>query len=231
MVIPRTVSGVARWTGWNGTTQGVKVVTVVSNPALRTSPAEWSRFAQVNNGSQDLIDAGFEKITKGMGGFCTGGGGLFAFAWFNAAGSGAPRCIPVNSDNINQNATIEINPYYSNGGGMLVNIYMYDGQKLTYYIDNGWGLGQSFGQIKYQEQIFDYVTGHEVWGSAWEESSYMENNTWYYQHRGADFLTYQLPPQMYWYIEPANGNAGGELHTCVYDSNVNDCVLGATPVR
>jgi hypothetical protein len=91
-----------------------------------------------------------------------------------------------------------MNPYVSNGGGMLIQAYQdvpggYVMQPQYWpYAD---GAPTSFSRIQYNEDLADTFTNHVVWGSPWLFSSYAHSDsTFYFQQRGPDFLTSANPP-------------------------------------
>lgn len=221
-------SGCASWQYWNGTTQGAKVQYQVSNPTLHnTSFAVFDRITQVY-GSGGAIHAGIEKILKGSGGYCPGGGGLFFFAFgydrYNDVVDNYCQAVP--SACVNQLVTTQISPFVSSGGGMEIQFYSSHCTTgfIPQYFPTSNGIPTSFGTMKYVEQIYDTVIGHDVWGVQWLGSSYMQNNTFQYQARGPDFLTARNPPQMYWLHDPAPGNGGGDMRSCDYDAGTS-CTL------
>ncbi len=131
------------------------------------------------------------------------------------------------NDDANLPMALQINPYVSNGGGMLVQIWGYSGDHHTVYIPYASGVAHSFASMGYQEQITDEVTGHEVWGVYEDQSQYVDSSgKFHFQFRPVDFLTAFNPPQMYWQIPPNNQNAGGQAISCDYESGTQ-CSFGS----
>ncbi len=216
---------------WNGTNSGMFVEFTVSNPTLNNSPALYERFAAVVNTSSNYkILVGIEKTKATTNGFCpVGGPWYFVAAYDDEIGYNNVLCKAVPSTDINTLSGFQISPYSSNGGGMDIYIWSYNtgGERLTEAIPL-FDTTQIYTQIRYQEQIFDDVVGHQVWGSHWQFSEYYDSHGTglHYQTRGPDAIWADDPPQMYWNPYPNSSNSGGTLNSCVYDGGAT-CNFGS----
>jgi hypothetical protein len=222
----------ASWEYWNGTTYGnyVTIFGGVSNPGLANTNGVFDEFI-ASDASGDLAHStvliGLEKINRGGYGYCTGGGGLFYFfVAFDSAGDEIDDiCKAVPSADINGTVSFQISPYVSNGGGMQA--YVWRPNNAGYYM---WGfpysLGapHSFSRNTMREQISDTITGHEVYGVAWENISWLNSNgVWSQQGRYGDGYKDANPPQFYWNPPPPNG----VMYSCVYGDHNYTCYLGS----
>jgi hypothetical protein len=207
----------------------------VSNPSVGTS-GTWDRFlaAYQNGGSlnKNSVIVGIEKIGKGGGGYCPGGGGLYYFmAAYDSYGDnilGAPYCSVVSAGDINQNVQLQVSPYSSNGGGMQAIIHRYNGTLVFQSYPYADGTPHSFSRNQHLEQIASVTwTGHLVWGVQWLYSQYYTGSQWQSQARGYDYQTVRGGvPNLYWYIVPVPDNSGGILYSCVYDYPYDPCYPG-----
>jgi|GEM_PF-3245976 len=228
---------------WQGTTYGGYFQNSgVSNPGLNNSVAIYDKYIQLTQDSRYdylSIEAGIEKATTPAG-FCQSSSGNLR--WFVVAFGDTQThiwkaCGNVLAADINQSWAIQINPYVSNGGGMLVQFlshtYPHGGALAPQYIPYSYGVAHSFKYENFKEVIFDTVKGHEVWGTTWTYTSYVDSGGgFHYQTRPVDgylgWFTGNMvpPPQWYWQYTPAPGNNGGQRISCVYDSTLNSCTVG-----
>lgn len=226
------------WTGWNGTTYGGYgyVGTTGVGVPLYKSDATLQRFLAVWGGTEGAdvnsnIHAG-EEVDQPATGLCNLSGNSKAayFFVYSTTTSGLPDqtfCWAMPNSDANHPMGIQINPYTSNGGGMLIHIYGYADPAHAAYISYASGIAHSFASMGYQEEITDNVSGHEVWGVYEEYSEYVDSGGgFHYQFRSVDFRTAFDPPQMYWTIPPNGQNSGGQAISCDYESG-SSCTFGS----
>lgn len=228
-------------TYFQGTTYGMQTHIIVSNPGINSGNSiyYWYRNAVLkHNTNSDQINSlvvGVGKSNAPVGNWCQSSKNylLLYVEGFDSSGThmytycdsaGLPSCM------INKGLWINVNPYVSNGGGMLiqaksdvVGCFTMTPQYWSYTR----GAPIDFSRINYEESIYNDFTGHNVWGSDWTQNSWVEGNgTYVTQTVGASFLTAGNPPQMRWYEEPYQDNIGGDLLSCVYDTGTT-CTSGS----
>ncbi len=226
------------WTGWDGTVYGAYGYVGTSGLGVKfnLNDATFQRFLAVWGGKQGAdvnsnIHVG-EEIDQPSTGICNLSHNYKAAYFFissttTSGGVDQDYCWSMPSGDANQLMGLQINPYVSNGGGMLVQIFGYTGDVHRAYIPYSSGIAHSFASTGYQEQILDNVVGHEVWGVHEEQSQWVDSSgNFHYQSRAVDFRTAFDPPQMYWTIVPNTQNAGGQAISCDYDSGAQ-CSFGS----
>lgn len=169
-----------------------------------------------------------EEVDQPYSGVCNGyypseAQYYYVQAW-NADNQSIERyCTPMDSANANEESIIQLAPYVSNGGGMQAQIWGYDNQHIVVNVPYANGALHTWASMGMQEEIFDNVSGHEVWGAyngAWE---YLRSDgTYAWQTRYQDILSKEDPPQMYWLSgDTAPELPGGKGITCDYDSGAS----------
>ena len=221
-------SGCNSYQWWNGGTSGVQLEYQISNPPLQNNLSFYSRGVSINDadsGGLANVQVGITKTKGSIPAQCNNDNLLYYYM-FADDDNGNPeglKCFTVPTSDINQFVEFQIGPYYSNGGGELVRIFSRGGT-INDFIPN---VPQAYGRITYQEQIYDKpINGHYEWGVQWLNNSYESNNTYYHQARPPDNLTQTKPVLMYWSPNPAPGNNGGIMYSCIYDNSNGPCVVG-----
>lgn len=190
---------------------------------------------RLGSGNPKIIVGIFKSVGGGFGNYCSGAGSGLKYGVYGYDSSGFNDynlCLSVPDSDVNLPMTMLVvrnNTTCNEGDGQLdeylVQWSFNDFSNFT-CVDNENPNG--YNRMQLQEDITDSnVTGHQVWGSHWTGSSWVNvSDTFVNQSRGVDFLTARNPPQMFWYIEPAPGNNGGQMTTCVYDTGVG-CNFGS----
>jgi hypothetical protein len=76
-----------------------------------------------------------------------------------------------------------------------------------------------------QEEIFDNIYNHEVWGAYNTSWQWLDSNGYYHEQTvNVQTLVPSNPPQMYW-IRPPTVTPGGQGITCDYDGGQTWAVL------
>lgn len=228
-MVTNCTGGCYSWFAWDGTTYGgyASLEMAGSGMQFHTSTAYFQRWAGFWGHSDGVDGYGAihvgEEVDQPYSGVCgfgnpySKGQYFYVQAWDTNNRVINTLCQDMRSGNVNQPSAVQVHPYVSNGGGMLVEIFGYDGEYVEDHIPYADGVLHSFASMGMQEEIFDNVSGHEVWGAyntSWQY--FRSNGTYALQTRNADILVPSNPPQMYW-IRPPSITPGGQGITCDYD--------------
>jgi hypothetical protein len=109
--------------------------------------------------------------------------------------------------------------FVTNGPGIEGEVLQYDNSTPSFgscgnpcYIK---GAETLYDQQELYENTVDYVTNHEGIGTQWVNARY-HSSAWNYVFEPDDIRQIGNPVQMYWNIDPAPGNYGGQLYSCTY---------------
>lgn len=228
------LSGCSSWTYWNGTVYGGAVTFTVSDPGFFTSPASWDRYMRLGSGNPKIIVGIFKSTGGGYGTYCSGAGNnqlhYGVYGYDSTGFNDYNLCLNVPSSDVNKPVTIYVHTDDADCGEhdgtndeVQVQWSFADFSNFT-CVDNE---ATTYNRIQLQEDVVDSVSGHQVWGSQWTNSSWANSaGAFVYQGRSVDFLSARNPPQMLWHTNPAPGNNGGNLYTCVYDTGTT-CTPGS----
>src|SRR6266567_3253620 len=244
---PSTIScstGCESWGEWNGgTTYGLYDSYQVSDQNMtQCSVCNYARTDVLNQQGNDTTSSIVVGLMKqnGLGGWCGSASNNKLYYVVQAFGSGGINdhiwnyCAGVPSADIGSRAAWKIAPYTSGGGGMLVQLFSvnYDGNvegTSAFHIPYSYGVIHSASRIKRDEFFFGqpFADGHFVWGVSWLYAEWAQGNgNLVYITNGFTATHIVEPPVFfYWQTVPAPGNFGGQLNSCIYDSN-SGCTIG-----
>ncbi len=184
----------------------------------------WFREILLYNGTFSQLFLGVTKSNTYINALC--GVGLYYIAYLATNTTKDLKCAQVPGGDINQESRFQVNPYVSNGGGMLVQIWNGVGvNRITDYISYADGAPRNFSKIDLQEIMADTISGHEVWGSEWQQNDWVQGNGHFVAQTVKGTQSGGVPPQMYWNVPPSPNYPGGDLYSCDYDSTSNQCTL------
>jgi hypothetical protein len=224
---------------WNVTTFGGAVQFTISRPAIHDRIGYFNRFLRLQIGND------YPRLEIGIS--ATGGGGYGDYC--GSIGDGLHYFIYLwDFNHFNSFNYCKFVPLSDTDGGLYVQAVediscnegdgLADEMRVTLYTptltlpssggecvdtEAGW-----FTRELFEEDIVDHVSGHQVAGSSWVFSQWVDVNTnFQWQTRNTDNRVAGNPPQMFWHSVPARGNNGGTLYSCDYDTGTT-CTLGSS---
>ncbi len=214
--------------------RGLASLFIVSNPGFSQNGVSYFRELYMEGGISGLVEVGEVKWAyTGSGGICGNSTALqYFFDAYNTNGLLLKSdCVNVPSADINNLIQFQMGFYVTNGPGMWFEVEdgaigAFDHCSDPCFVK---GALTTYDYLGLQENMTDYVTGHQVWGSEWLNNEFQANingNPWEYFGAAAP-PNAPNPVQMYWHADPmGSSNNGGILYSCVYSSG-SECTLGS----